>query len=117
MKLSAAVLLALALTIYGQQTTAPGPQSNTGCPISIEPKVWGIQSQIAIIADDPQRKESTSRTFYTARDVEIRIGASVLRADSALVELAEKPGEPADVLLKGVVRLRTKLTLDQMFSR
>ena len=114
MKLSAA-LLALTLTIYGQRTGAPG--SNAGCAISVEPKMWGMQSQVAIVADDPEPKKSTSHTYYTARDVEIRIGTSVLRADSAIVELAETPGELADVQLKGVVRLRTNLTLDQMVRR
>lgn len=117
MKLSATALLALALTISGQETAAPGPQSNSSCAISIEPKMWGLQSQTVITSDDPERKKPTSHTYYTARDVEIRIGTSVLRADSAVVELSEKPGELADVQLKGVVRLRTMLTRDQMFSR
>lgn len=117
MKLSATALLAFALTIYGQETAAPGPPSNTGCAISIEPKMWGLQSQIVVTSDDPERKKPTSHTYYTAKDVEIRIGTSVIRADSAVVELPEKPGELADVQLKGVVRLRTRLTRDQMFSR
>ena len=117
MKFSAAGLLALALTIYGQETAAPAPQADTGCAISIEPRMWGIQSQVAITSDDPERTKPISHTYYTARDVEIRIGTSVLRAESALVELPDKPGELADVQLKGVVRLRTRLTREQMFSR